>query len=1096
MKLRYITFLSLTWLLAVPLMVGAQGVTTASIGGRIVDDAGEGLIGATVVAVHEPTGTVYGNATDLEGYYRLSNMRVGGPYTVTISYTGYGSQEFNGVQLRLGENRQFDATLLDNTSELSEVVVIAQVGTTGSNAGASTQITSDEIDALPTLNRDITDFVRLTPQSSSTGDGTSFAGTNNRFNAIYIDGAVNNDVFGLSSSGTNGGQTGASPFSIDIIDQFQIVLSPYDVSLGGFAGGGINAVTKSGSNEFSGTAYLFTQNENLAGKTPGDLADRLTETIQETTPDSSFQRTKLDPFSRNTYGASLGGPIIRDKAFFFVNAELIRDETPAPFEFGQYRGNATEAQINALRTKLLGFGYDPGTFGNTSDNLDAERIFAKIDVNLTNDHRLTLRHNYNKASNFNRSASNAGRINFSNNGIFFPSTTNSSAIELNSTGPRASNNFILGYTRVKDDRDPLGQPFPNVFISDGDGSIAFGSEAFSTGNFLEQSTFTITDNFKLYRGPHTFTFGTHNEFYSIRNVFVRQNFGSYLYRSLDNFLADGPADGYDRTYSIVDDITGDETAAAADFDAAQIGFYVQDEYQVTSAFTVTAGLRLDVPLLTQDPAALPGFNDSTIFKLQAAYPAAGGARAGQAPSGQLMFSPRIGFTYDLGTDMDTRVRGGVGVFTSRIPFVWPGAMYSNNGTLLTSIDEDDLTGPIAFRPDPNGQYTAEGPVGLGGQVDLFTEDFKYPQVLRTNLALDHTLPGGIRATVEGIFSKTLNNIVLTNINSDPTVAFTTTGAGGDQRQVFTGQRIAPEVGGDVYLIDNTNQGYTYTFTASLAKKFMDGLDASIAYTYGDAYALNEGTSSQNSSQWRGQLNVNGRNNPEFGRSDFAIGHRIVGSLNYVANWGGKKDFATTFSIFGEGQTGGAYSYILGPDRNRAAQNINNERGDVGRNRSLVYIPANRQEINLVDVTNRAGEVTLTADEQYARLDQFISDDSYLSNNRGRFAEKNGSFAPFQGFFDVAIRQNVGFEVAGKLQRLQISFDVFNFANLLNKNWGTRFVVPGDFNNRILYNFVGYEADGTTPRYQYLGESVSGRESLDISGFSRWRSRVGLRYLFN
>ncbi len=1092
MMTRYSTVLALLCWLLTPMIVGAQGVTTANISGRILDAGSEPLIGATIVAVHEPTGTVYGNATDLDGYYRLANMRVGGPYTVTVSYTGYGSQEFTGVNLRLGENRVFDATLQDNTNELTQVVVRGQVGTAGTNAGASTQISTEQIEGLPTLNRDISDFTRLTPQSSSVGGGTSFGGVNNRFNAIYIDGAVNNDVFGLSSDGTNGGQTGASPFSIDIIDQFQIVLSPYDVSLGGFAGAGVNAVTKSGTNQFKGTAYLFNQNESIAGKTPGRLADRL---IEDGDPD--FERTKLEPFNRSTYGASFGGPIVKDKVFFFLNAELIRDETPAPFEFGQYVGNSNEADIDRLRSRLLELGYDPGTFGNTSDALDADRIFAKLDFNLTQDHRLTLRHNYNKASSFDRNASNRGRINFSNNGIFFPSTTNSSALELNSTfGTAASNNLILGYTKVLDDRDPLGQAFPNVFISDGDGSITFGSEAFSTGNVLEQSIFTLTDNFKLYRGPHTFTLGTHNEFYSIRNVFVRQNFGSYFYRSLEGFLSNGPADGYDRTYSLVDDVTGDDTAAAASFDAAQIGIYAQDEFVVSSALTLTAGIRLDVPILPSDPPALPGFNDTTIVKLAAAYPAANGARAGEAPSGQLMFSPRVGFTYNIEPSTQTVLRGGVGVFTSRIPFVWPGGMYSNNGTLLTSIDEDDISGPVTFRPDPNGQYTAEGPVGLGGQIDLFTDDFKYPQVLRTNLAVDHTLPGEVKLTFEGIFTKTLNNIIVTNINSSPDIRFTTTGAGGDQREVYTGRRIAPEVNGDVYLIDNTSQGYTYTVTAGLAKKFGRSLDATFAYTYGDAYAINEGTSSQNSSQWRGQLNVNGRNNPVFGRSDFALGHRVVGSLNYIARWDNTDRFATNFSIFGSGQTGGAYSYVVGPDRNRGAQNLNNETGDVGRNRSLIYIPANRSEINLVDVTNRAGEVTLSADEQWQNLNRFIEGDEYLSENRGQFADKNGSFAPFQGFFDVAIRQNLGFEAAGKLQRLQLSLDIFNFANLLNSNWGTSYNQPGDFNNRYLYNFVGYEPDGTTPRYQYTLDEGAGKESLNISGFGRWRARVGVRYIFN
>ena len=485
----------------------AQGTTTASVNGQAVDQNNEALIGATVVAIHTPSGTTYGTITNENGFYRLANLRVGGPYTITCSYTGYGEVAFENIYLRLGENRRFTFTLEEAATELMTIEVSASAGTAGESAGASTQITTEDIDVMPTLNRDLNDYVRLTPQAANFGSGLSVAGTNNRFNAIYVDGAVNNDVFGLASSGTNGGQTGISPFSIDIIDQFQVVVSPYDVTLGGFAGGGINAVTKSGTNNFEGTAYYFWQNESMVGKTNTSLTER-----------TGNDPTEVAPFDQRTYGASLGGPIIKDKVFFFVNAEIQDDVTPVPFDFGAYDGASTAADLDGLRQAIIDqYGYDPGTYGDVNDELQGLKLFGKIDFNINDNHKLTLRHNYTKAEQFNRNGSSPNNINFSNNGIYFPSITNSTALELNSRfGTKYSNNLIIGYTSVRDDRDPLEADFPYVTIDDdgpdGSGTIRLGSEQFSTANQLDQDIFTITDNFKIYEGAHTITVGTHNEF--------------------------------------------------------------------------------------------------------------------------------------------------------------------------------------------------------------------------------------------------------------------------------------------------------------------------------------------------------------------------------------------------------------------------------------------------------------------------------------------------------------------------------------------------------------------------------------------------------
>jgi outer membrane receptor for ferrienterochelin and colicin len=1078
----------------------SQGVTTSSIQGQVNDQNGEALIGANLTAVHTPTGTFYGVSTDINGNYRIDNMKVGGPYKITISYTGQESIEITDIYLRLGEPYKGTFVMGESTVLLNEVVVLATAGSLGENSGTSTQISTEAIEKMPTLNRDLSDFTRLTPQASNAGEGTSFGGINNRYNAIYVDGAVNNDVFGLAGSGTNGGQTGISPFSIDIIDQLQVVLSPYDVTYGGFAGAGINAVTKSGTNQFKGTAYYFMQNESLVGKTNGELTDRL-----------NSDREKVAEFNQSTYGASLGGPIVKDKVFFFANVELQDDVTPVPFDVANYTSqDATRAQESDL-SNLSEFvnsqyGYNPGTFGDTEDELQGLKIFGKLDFNLNKTNTLTLRHNYTKAEQFNRNGGSASRIQYSNNGIFFPTTTNSSALELNSRfGSNMSNNLIIGYTSVNDDRDPLGDPFPFVIIFDeAGGSINFGSEQFSTANVLEQKIFTITDNFKLYKGKHTFTFGTHNEFYDIRNVFLAWNFGEYEFDSLEDFYNASPvgtntpigpstglgrASDYTRIYSLVDDIAGDNTAAAAEFGAMQLGFYAQDEISINDKFTLTAGLRLDIPILTDDPEEAPRFNDEVLPRLFSAYPEFdGNVEAGKAPDGQLMISPRVGFNYEV--NEKGTLRGGIGIFTSRIPFVWPGAMYNTNGLTSTFIGGFAIP-DIVFRPDVQDQYTYDSPTVPSGDMNLFTNDFKYPQVLRGNLGYDSEIGDGWNTSLEVSYTKTLNNVRYTNLNTSAQIEGRLTGSG-DDRPIFVNSEIDDDDFTAVYLASNTDQGYAINVTGSVNKEIVKNLNFSLAYTFGDSYALFEGTSSQNSSQWRGAVSVNGRNDASYGRSDFALGSRVITSIDYKAIW--TENVSTTFSIFYNGQSGLPMSYVIGGSS--AARNLNNERGSTSRWRSLVYVPADQNDINLIDIVDGDGNVTSSAAQQWANLDAFIEDDKHLSDRRGKYAEKNGGRAPWVNMIDIAIRQDFGADLGGNDHRFQISLDIFNVANLLNKNWGTRYNIPGDFNNYELLNFEGFEADGTTPQYTYR-ETSTGTDTYDISDLtSRWRARLGFRYIFN
>lgn len=1063
-------------------------VTTSSISGNVTDQAGSSLIGATVKAVHEPTGTVYGSITKTNGIYRINNMRVGGPYTITVTYTGYAKQVLENASLRLGELEKFDFQLSEASVSTQTITVIAQQGSVGQNSGTSTQISTSEIEKLPTLDRNLNDFLRLTPQSGAYGGGVSIGGVNNRFNSIFVDGAVNNDVFGLASSGTNGGQTGISPFSLDIIDQLQVVVSPYDVTLSGFAGGGINAVTRSGSNEFKATVYQFFKNQSLVAKDNANFVDF----------NGLDEAEGVADFVERQIGGSISGPIIKDKLFFFTNIEVQGDETPVPYDVLQYTGDRegrySLEQIQQLRQHVIDkYGYDPGNFGNTTDNLDGLKFFGKLNWNINPNHNLVLRHQYTNAEQYNRNAGSSSTINFENNGVYFPSTTNSTALELNSTfGSKYSNNLIIGYTTVRDNRDPIEKDFPYVRIDDGaGGSLQFGSEQFSTANQLDTDVLSITDNFRIYSGNHTFTVGTHNEFYSIYNLFLRQEYGFYRYANLGDFLNDAAPINYQRTYAN----NGD---GAANFSAAQFGLYGQDEWVVNDKLTLSLGLRFDLPMINDNPTVAADFNSTALAEVRNFYDIANDTEGGKAPDAQIMISPRVGFTYLL-DKINTRVRGGVGVFTSRIPFVWPGAMFTNNGINAGGVN---LTGDAVevlnngtgyFNPDPDAQYSVP-PGTPSGQIDLFTKDFKYPQVLRTSLGFDFELPGGIQTTIEGFFTKTLNNIVYTNINSNPDTAFTWTGSP-DNRRIYVNKDINSQYSA-IYLASNTNEGYTYSMALSLAKKFDFGLDAQLAYSYSDAYALSEGTSSQNSSQWRGQVNIDGRNNPELGRSDFAVGHRIVAALSYTKNWTSSKLFGTTLSLFMNAQSGVPFSYVIGGGF--SAQNLSGERGSVNSNVSLAYIPSSQSDINLVDYSLSDGTVISAAD-QWTRLNTFIEEDSYLSNNRGGYSEKNGAWAPFTTTFDLSLRQDLGIKIQGSRNRIQLSFDIFNAGNLINDSWGTVYNVRGSFNNRNLYQFEGYEADGTTPKFTFRDADtrIEGTDQYDINRFaSRWRAQFGIRYILN
>lgn len=1098
--------------LVAPSNLSAQGVTTATVVGQVSGDDGQPLSGVQITVTNTSTGVTRQALTRDDGRFLIKGLRPGGPYVVTAQFLGYAEGRVEGFDLGLGETRQVNMTLRTEAVALGEIRVQGEQART--NAGVQTVVSEDAIDRTPTINREIVDIARLTPQAfvaneDDDGAAISIAGQNNEYNSLYIDGVVNNDVFGLAAQGTNGGQTGAPPISFDAIEQMYVAISPYDVSQGGFTGGAINAITRSGTNDIKGSVYYQLRNDALAGESVwlGDDAEPL--------PD----------FSTGRYGFRLGGPIVENRAFFFVNGEMYNSETPRPFPTnffaadGQWQGDElTTTDLETLRQRLIeDAGYDPGSFGTQASTLDDRKLLAKVDWNLNDNHRLTARHSYSHSENVDAFGANSFGINFSNTAEVFPNTTNSTAIELNSTfGARYTNKLLFGMTFVRDDRGYAGEMFPAVRIRHGDGSIYLGSEAFSTGNILNQDVYSLTNNFNIFAGDHTITVGTHNEFYKLENLFLRQNFGYYEYNSLADFYqsldyyagnADAPAvpREYQRGFSLVDDEIGDTSDAIGAFNAYQLGFYVQDEWRPTSRLSVTGGIRVDIPKIATDPRSADDA-DQTLADIAAAGYDLEGAEAGRTPDAALYWAPRIGVNYDLTEDGTTQIRGGLGVFTGRVPFVYPGAMFTNNGVTAGYIDDSRLDdgSAVPFLPDPAAQEATLRPGDFGltdgpsGELDIFAGDFRYPRVFRTSAGVDQQLPYGVLFTLEGQYTKTLDNIQVYNINLMPQNDQLD---GPDNRDVynygpnFFGELnyslIDPRYGG-ILLMTNTDEGYTYDITASVSKMFWDDvLDMRLAYTYGDAFAVNDATSDQIWSVWRFNSNVNGLNDLPLARSDFSIGHRVLGSASFRKEFLG--NLATEIGVVYTGESGRPFSYTIGGFTTGLV-------GEPSGSEPLLYVPT-AQELS-------GGAYVMETVEDAAALEEFIAENEYLSERRGQYAERNSSRPPFENVVDLHVSQELFGDVFGRRNTVELTLDIFNFTNLLNEDWGRRY--DAGFRAVNVVQFEGFaEGAGSTgvgtgeltPVYSFGldGSSMDeywDNEILDYGSYgSRWLMQFGMRYTF-
>jgi len=1079
----------LTVLLVASGMVAAQE-TNSSIGGIIKGANNEPLVGATVTATHNPTGTVYRAVTRTGGRFDLNNMQPGGPYTITVSFVGFAPETRQDVFLTLGERGRYDFVLADNTGNLSEVVVAARRANNLGRTGTETNIGRDKVQNIPTVSRSLNDYLKVTPQAKITGDGgVSIAGQNNRYNAFYIDGAINNDVFGLAASGTNGGQANVNPISIDAIDQMQVVISPFDASIGGFTGGGINATTRSGSNTLAGSAWFFYRDENLAGKTPGNIPKE--------------NRTKLGNLDNKVYGFRVGGPIIKNKLFYFVLGELERNIRPQPFNFGDYRGtgnlDSVAKLVNFLKTN---YNYDPGSFLDNPEEVNANRIITKFDWNINAANKLSFSYRFNQGERINTSASNSQRINFYNNGFEFPNKTHTATAELRSNLSRGmSNRFLLTFTDVEDNRDPIGKPFPRVTINDGTGSsngYVFGTENFSTGNYLKQKNITLYNSFRLALGRHSLNIGTDNLYSQAYNVFIRNLYGTYVYNNLNDFIQGNRPSRYERSFSLLDDVKDEkQTRSAAAFDYLNLAFFVNDEIKLSDRLTVNVGVRADKTKFLDDPVRDPFFNDTALAKLSQYYDMRG-ARSGQIANVPWSISPRVGFNYRM-LEENITIRGGLGYFTGRMPLVWPGGVYNQTGVSIGAIN---VTNPnITFRADPFNQYTPQD-FGLNlanskGQVDLMAAEFQLPKLFRSSLGMDKRFGQGWTFTLEGMYSRNLNEIYYQNVNIIPPT-LKSNGPGSRNVYTFGGtpNRVPIRPNGsnpyndDIFLLYNNpgDKGFSYNFTAMIDKAFRRGLAFTFSYTYGNSVVTNEGTSSQNNSQWRFMETVNGRNFVGRSRSDFDLGHRFFGYASKRFNYANGR-LATTVTLVYNGQQGNPFSYVYSAsmvgDRARAETN------------DLIYIPTTAELQSMTFLNNTINGVVYTPATQRQLLEEYIENNRYLRNNRGKFAERNGDRLPWAHILDLRLAQDFNLKVSGKTYSVQLSYDVANFTNMLNRNWGQTYFLAND--NYSLIQFAGYvSATDLTPQYRFNPQTgkpwnISTSTAPGLS--ARWISQLGLRINF-
>ena len=1056
-------------------------VTTAFLSG-VVTNGNTAVENATIKAVLTTTNASYTANSRSGGVYDISNLNAGGPYTVTISAPGMKDIVFTDVFLTLGENFKLDA---DFTTEKIGGVVVS-VSRNATKTGSNLNINSRTLNTLPTISRSINDFTRLTPQA---GSGSSFNGRDGRFNNITIDGANFNNNFGLSDKNLPGGD--AQPISLDAIEAVQVNISPFDVRQSNFTGAGINAITKSGSNTTTASVYTLMRNE-------------------------SFNGTKVDTFdlgeqkktTSNILGFRLGGALVKDKIFYFVNYENEKTSLPGLQWKASRPGTGQSASdpnlsrtlasdLDLVRTHLKEkYGYETGDYENLGNfNTANQKFLARLDWNISEKHKFSLR--YNSVHNTNdqvlngtsapnpRSSSNRwsnNSMSFANSNYSFDNKVWSVAGELKSNlSNKVSNQLLLTYTSITDARGTNSTPFPFVDIKKGgDNYISFGYELFSYNNKVSNNTLSFIDNITYNLNKHTITAGVAYDQMYVGNAFQRYGTSYYRYDSLSQFLNGAAPSAFALTYGY----GGDATPVGAELSFGQLAGYVQDEFRASKKLKITAGLRVDVPVYTSESKANAGFakyDTAALFKDPSGTPIK--YNPNSWPTGSPLVSPRVGFNYDVKGDKDLIIRGGTGVFTGRLPFVWFTNQPSNAYGVQATVEVTkaaDLAGYV-FNADPTAYLnkfpTTPGTLPSGASFAKVDNDFKFPQVWRTSIGIDKKLPFDLDFSADIIYTKELNGVYQYNANyaKADTTYFTGTEW---ERAAYKKAASRSYVGTvrEAMVLSNTNLGSGLSAAFTLSRNFKKGLSGSISYAFNNTKDITSNPGSQAASAWSNNRTVGGNNAQELAISEYSTPNRVIANISKKFEYGNR--FATTVSLVYDGYNPGRYSYVYSTD-------INND-GLTGND--LLFVHAS-SEIKFSDVV--VSGKTITAADQAAAWDAYVAQDKYLSAHKGQFVERNGGLLPWLHRFDLRLLQDIAQNIGKNKHTLQLSADILNIGNMINPAWGIRKQMTVSNGGVLRYN----AANGT-----YNFNAVNGVLPVEsfrpiVSTSTTWGMQLGLRYSF-
>lgn len=1110
--------------------IASAQVTTGSIRGLVTDKDNRPLEGARVTAIHLPSGTQYIGATRADGRFVIPGMRVGGPYQVSATMIGFARQSRDDIQVALGAAADLVFTMDAVATQLSAVTVTSEGGQLSSTrTGAATQVRREALEQLPTISRRISDFTRLTPQSS----GTSFAGQDNRLNNITVDGAAFNNSFGLG--GQPGDRTGVSPISLDAIEAVQVNIAPYDVRQGGFVGAAVNTVTRSGTNEFQGSLYYNVRDQDYVGRNAG--------------------RRTFNPgtFSFDQIGFRLGGPILKDKLFFFVSYESDENSAPGntnlPREASQSSGgNITpvlRSDLVAVRDTLQAlFGYNPGEFEGYPGLTPSQRLTARIDYALSDRNKFSFRYT-SLDSETDVLLSTSSSLGFGRNRALAMSYTGSNytilenidsyAAEWNSLiTDRMSNQLLFTYTKQDESRGAIGNLFPFVDVLNGAGQtyISFGSEPFTPNNELRYSNWQLQNNFTIYGNRHDLTFGVNIEGYESENVFFPGKQSAYVYNTLEDFYADArgfvdacgtgaaaltcsaysasPAGVGPRRFQVRYANVPGMVKPVQPLEVNFMGAYVQDEWRAGRGLTVTGGLRVDVVSFGNTAQENTAVNAMT-FRDENGNPVQ--YSTAKLPDATPLVSPRLGFNYDVRGNGQTIVRGGTGIFTGRPAYVWISNQIGNNG-ILTGFEQFDgpsgseLTNrPFHPNPDHYKPATVTGAPAASYELALTDKSFKFPQVWRSNLAVDHRFESGWLVTTEFLWGRDVNGVYYINANLPASdAAFT----GADTRPRWVSDKCAAtpttietnRINCNItsaIVLKNQNVGETYNASISIERSFRNGFYTKGAFAYGTATNTVDAGSIAFGS-WNNNQHAGNPNNPGLGNGAGFQGRRAFLVSSYTRDWFGWGN--TTVSAFLENFSTGQTSYTFGGDLN----------GDGGTSNDLIYVPRDASEMNFAPIT---GSTPFTVAQQQAAWDAYINQDPHLRNRRGQYAVRGGLILPQVTRMDLSVSQDLSRMFGGKQNSLQVRLDILNFTNMINSDWGLSQspvnaspLIPRPF--QTSGSVGGVPCSNAAPcngpadasgRAIYTMRVVNGQ--LLNKTFQKnagtndvWRMQLGLRYTFN